>query len=390
MASSCRFCRSGPLTEVLDLGSQPACEYFPPLDDRRPDPLFPLRLALCAACGLAQLADDAVLPDEPVGTEPAALREQRADAVARLHARGVLPPRGATVAEGWTPHGGSWVPDLAAHGLRRAEPGVPADVVVDGAFGLMHAADQRVALRELVDRVAPGGVLLFGFHSVEAILRELQWHAVRLGHYAYYSTPVVRDMLAELGFGVTSAHWFPLYGGTVVVVARRGGEPDDSVAEMIAVETATGVRDPAAYAPLRAAVTETTTAVRDHLRAAAAAGRRVYGYGAASRAVTLLAALDADGDQPVAVADASPAKWGRRIPGTGVGVVAPADLVAARPDEVLVLVPDLLAEVRHALPEIEAQGGTWTDCFALGNTAGAELEPVSGAAAPPPRQKGPA
>jgi hypothetical protein len=106
--------------------------------------------------------------------------------------------------------------------------------------------------------------------------------------------------------------------------------------------------------------------------------------------VTLLAALDADGDQPVAVADASPAKWGRRMPGTGVGVVAPADLVAARPDEVLVLVPDLLAEVRHALPEIEAQGGTWTDCFALGNTAGAELEPVSGAAAPPPRQKGPA
>ena len=197
MASSCRFCRSGPLTEVLDLGSQPACEYFPPLDDRRPDPLFPLRLALCAACGLAQLADDAVLPDEPVGTEPAALREQRADAVARLHARGVLPPRGATVAEGWTPHGGSWVPDLAAHGLRRAEPGVPADVVVDGAFGLMHAADQRVALRELVDRVAPGGVLLFGFHSVEAILRELQWHAVRLGHYAYYSTPVVAGTVTD-------------------------------------------------------------------------------------------------------------------------------------------------------------------------------------------------
>ena len=36
-----------------------------------------------------------------------------------------------------------------------------------------------------------------------------------------------------------------------------------------------------------------------------------------------------------------------------------ADLVAKRPDKVLLFVPDLLNEVRQALPEIELYGGRW-------------------------------
>jgi hypothetical protein len=59
---TCRSCRSEVGDIVLDLGEQPACEYFPALDDPEPDAVFPLRLWLCAACGLAQLADDAWCP----------------------------------------------------------------------------------------------------------------------------------------------------------------------------------------------------------------------------------------------------------------------------------------------------------------------------------------
>ncbi len=89
------------------------------------------------------------------------------------------------------------------------------------------------------------------------------------------------------------------------------------------------------------------------------ASRRVLGYGAASRAVPLLVAAAVGPDLLAAVADASTAKQGRLIPGVGVPVISPADLVAAAPDEVLLLLPDLLAEVRAACPEVEATGGRW-------------------------------
>lgn len=42
-------------------------------------------------------------------------------------------------------------------------------------------------------------------------------------------------------------------------------------------------------------------------------------------------------------------------------MVSPAELVAARPDVVLMFVTDLLPEMRRALPEIEAAGGRWID-----------------------------
>lgn len=359
----CRSCSGCAGDLVLDLGEQPACEYFPPRTDPGPDPVFPLRLWLCAGCGLAQLADDVVLPDEPVGAEPAALARQRADAIAVVRAMG-LAPAGATVVEGATPHGGSWLPELAALGVRPAAEGARADVVVDATFGLMHEPDQRGALGRLVDALAPNGVLLFGFHSLASVLAGDQWNAVRLGHYAYYSVPAAVGMFARAGLTVTSALWFPLYGGTVLLVARHAGVPDASVADLISAETDAGVLRADAVARLQTVVRRSSDALRDLVHACRDAGAPGFGYSAASRSVALvhLAGLRS-GDLP-AIADASPAKHGCRMPGTDIPIVPPAELLAAQPRNVLLFVSDLLPEVRDSLPEVEAAGGRWIDCGA--------------------------
>jgi hypothetical protein len=361
----CRFCRSESGHLVLDLGLQPACEYFPPMADPAApegatDPVFPLRLWLCADCGLAQLADDALLPDEPEGLEPAALTEQRHDAVLAAHAAGLL-PAGATVTEGATPHGGSWRTELERLGLHWAAAGEPADVVVDASFGLMHAVDQAAALDALVARMAPGGTLLFGFHSLAAILREQQWNAVRLGHYAYYSVPVLARMLTERGLTISHGWQFSLYGGTVLLAARRGGVSDGSVEKIIEAELAAGVLDPRVVATLQETVDSSIAAMRDLTAEAAASGATVYGYSAASRAVALIYLAGLGTDRLRGVGDASPGKHGCRMPGTAIPVLTPADLVAQRPDVVLLFVSDLMPEVRRALPEIEAAGGRWID-----------------------------
>jgi len=68
-----------------------------------------------------------------------------------------------------------------------------------------------------------------------------------------------------------------------------------------------------------------------------------------------------------AVIDASPAKQGLRMPGTDIPVAAPAELAARRPGAVLLFVPDLLAEVRDAFPEVETAGGRWVDVESLGS-----------------------
>lgn len=357
----CRFCRSTAGDLVLDLGEQPSSELFPAVDDPGPDPLLPLRMWLCAHCGLAQLVGADDVAEEPLGVEPAALARQRATALELLVADGVLPRHG-TVAEYPSPHGGTWLPELGRHGLVEAAEGMPADVVVDACFGLMHFRDQRAALAGRAARLAPGGTLLLQYHCLGAIVEGLQWNALRHGHYAYYSTPAMTGMLAEAGLTATTAYRFPLYGGTVLLAATRDGVPGPTVTAVADGEGS--VRDPAAVSALQGSVSRTADWLRATCEAERAAGRSVYGYCAASRAVALLRVAGLDANLLTAVADASPDKQGRRMPGTDIPIIAPDALVAARPDVVLLFVSDLAAEVRAALPQVEEGGGRWVDAGA--------------------------
>ena len=250
---ACRACRGRTGDLVLDLGEQPACDYFPRCDDPGPDPVYPLQMWLCSACGLAQLVADPTVPDEPRGTEPAALVAQAGDAVRRVAAAGLLPD-GGRVAEYGSPHGGSWLGLLAGRGLTPVPDGDPADVVLD-CFGLMHAADQAAALAARVARVAVGGVLLLQYHSLATIVRCGQWNALRHGHYAYYSTTALAAMLAANGFTPSMAWQFELYGGTVLLAASRdadgGAGPDGSVEPLLAEDSQAGVCDPAVVGGLQ-------------------------------------------------------------------------------------------------------------------------------------------
>lgn len=359
----CRACRGRSGTVVLDLGMQPACDYFPRRDDPGPDPQYPLAMWLCSGCGLAQLLADPTVPEEPRGAEPAALVQQAQDAVRKVAAAGLL-PGGARVAEYGSPHGGSWLGQLCERGLRPAGDGDQAEVIVD-CFGLMHAPDQRAALAERTARVAPGGVLLLQYHSLDTIVSRGQWNALRHGHYAYYSTAALAAMLAASGFSARTAWRFELYGGTILLAAGRDADsqaaPDDIVRSLLAQDVTSGVRDWRVLRRLQRESRAQASGLRAWLIAQRAAGRTVLGYGAASRAVALLRMAAADRTLLPAIVDASPAKQGLRMPGTDIPVVAPDHLACRRPDAVLLFLADLRDEVRAAFPDVEASGGQWVD-----------------------------
>ena len=332
---ACRACHGHSGQLVLDLGEQPACDYFPPCDDQGPDPVYPLQMWLCSSCGLTQLVADATMPEEPKGTEPAALVIQAADAVERVAAAGLLPDE-ARVAEYGSPHGGSWLGLLA----------------------------ERTA------RVSPGGVLLLQYHSLNTIIRCGQWNALRHGHYAYYSTTALAAMLAANGFSARTAWQFELYGGTVLLAARRGtsagGEPDGPVQSLLEEDARVGVRDAGVLKGLQDQAQSQAVKLHDWLVSERSAGRTVLGYGAASRAVAFLRLARVGRSLLPAVVDASPGKQGLRMPGTDIPVVDPSRLTTHPPAAVLLFVTDLLKEARAAFPEVEAAGGRWVTGEMLG------------------------
>ncbi len=330
----------------------PAADDFPAIGTVA-DTLHPLAMDLCGSCELAQLAEDDTVTAEPRGVEPQALRDQAADALRRVAAAGWLP--GRTVREFGSPHGGSWLPLLAERGFTEtAEDTAPADVVID-CFGIMHEPDQRAAFAARAAATAAGGVLLLQFHSLHAIVRQGQWNALRHGHFAYYSLAALRGLLEDCGMHLATAWEFDLYGGTVLVaVVHPPITPDAAIARILAAESA--VVHPETVGRLQRAADHQARALRSWLDRENASGRSVYAYGAASRAVALFHLTGVDSTVLTAVADASPAKQGRRMPGTDVPIISPTELVAAQPDRVLLTLPDLLPEVRSRWPRLE---GRW-------------------------------
>ncbi|OZC29166.1 transferase [Gordonia polyisoprenivorans] len=354
--SGCRACASIELTRVLELGPVPAADFFPPAAQ----PVSPLEaahpaaMALCGRCGLAQLVDDDTVTQEPRGIEPQALIDQAAAAVADAAAAGFL--RGRTVTEFGSPHGGTWMPHLVEWGFDEVIHDHPggADVVID-SLGIMHEADQAAAFARRAAVTAPDGVLLLQFHSLHTIVTQGQWNALRHGHFAYYSLPALRRLLRAVGMGVATAWSYDLYGGTIMVAAVHGDiEPDDRVAAVLEREAA--MTDPATVRTLQSAVDGHVGDLRAWLQAQRAVGARVYGYGASSRVVALLSLAGVDSSLLTAVADASPNKQGRRMPGCDIPIISPEELVTADPDRVVLTVPDLLGEVSRRYP---ALGGRW-------------------------------
>jgi hypothetical protein len=356
----CRGCGSRRLHRVLDLGRSPAADHFPcaTAPETFAEASHPLAMDLCEVCALAQLADDDTTADEPRGIEPQALRDQAVDAVQRLTADGWL--RGNTVREFGSPHGGTWLPLLTPHGYTEE---VIADIVLD-SFGIMHDPDQSAAFRQRAAATAPDGVLLLQFHSLLSIVNQGQWNALRHGHFAYYSLTALKRLIENAGMSVATAWEFDLYGGTVLVAAvHQSVEPDRRVQEILAREAAFGICDTDVVARLQQAADEQTDSLRHWLETQASAGQRVYAYGAASRAVALFSRAGVDRQLLAAVADASPAKQGRRMPGTDVPIISPEQLITADPDRVLLTLPDLYAEVRQRYPQLQDRWfiDTWSD-----------------------------
>lgn len=353
---TCRGCGSTRLDTVLDLGNQPASDFFPeagsPYSD---DPTHPLAMALCPACGLAQLAEDDTVTEEPRGVEPRALVEQAVDAVGRVATAGWFVGR-STVCEFGSPHGGTWVDHLESHGLRPVV-GEPADVVVD-CFGIMHSPDQRAAFADRRRALAPGGVLLLQFHSFATIVEQGQWNALRHGHFAYYSMTALHALLCECGLTMSDVWSFDLYGGTHLVAATADKDAVESrqVQEIMAEERARGVLTAEGTTALQHAADSHAAHLRSWLEGEQRNGRTVAAYGAASRAVALLARAGITQELLSAVADASPSKHGRRMPGTDIPIISPEALVDSSPDIVLLTVPDLLPELERTLPGLD---GRW-------------------------------
>ena len=94
-------------------------------------------------------------------------------------------------------------------------------------------------------------------------------------------------------------------------------------------------------------------------------GKTVMGYGAAAKGNTLLNFVGATSADVAMVADRSPHKQGKLLPGTHIPIVAPERLMAARPDYILILPWNIKDEIIRQLAAARDWGARFVTAVPL-------------------------
>ncbi len=370
----CCLCRGGPLELVLPLKPTPVADDFRRPEDRSPQELHPLELALCRACGHVQLTV-AVDPDvlfreytyvtavslglvkhlqelaraacERAGAGPGDLAVDigsndgsllRAFQERGLKVLGVDPAReiarraAQSGVETLCAYFGS---DLARR--LRAERGAARVITAANVFAHSDAlADMADGVREWL---APDGVFVFEVSYLADIVDEMLFDTVYHEHISYHTVAPLVPFFRARGLELVDVERSASKGGSIRVFVRPAGagrEASPAVRELLAQEERRGLARPEVYRAFAARIEGAKSKLLGLVDAARARGGRLAGYGASGTTTTLLHHFEL-GTRLDYLVDDNAVKQGLVSPGYRLPVLPSEALYEKRPAAVVIL-----------------------------------------------------
>lgn len=357
---------------VCDLGAQPLANALLSAEQlREPEVHWPLRVLVCRKCMLVQLPPCEGNPFTADYPFYAGVSEGWPEHCADL-VRELDPPQGGHVLEVGSNDGTllraftEWRPDLrvlgvepcaevAHHALR---DGLATEVAfwTEAYAGGMEAAGYQADLvlaTNVLAHVPHLGDFLNGVRRVLArngefvaevpyvldMIAQGQYDQVYTEHHSYFSVASIQRALTLAGLYVHGVERIPVHGGSLRVRAhstggRWEGRGNRQILDARDHERALGFDGPYAYLDFASVPGDYKRIALSRLfeaRSTAAVrlggAPRVVGYGASAKAAVTLNYLGLGPETIHAVADTTPAKQGKYLPGCRIPVIAPHDEV---------------------------------------------------------------
>jgi hypothetical protein len=144
----------------------------------------------------------------------------------------------------------------------------------------------------------------------------------------------------------------PIHGGSNRYWLRKmiGGNLTDSSVEIFCqTERDQGLFDLEEWKNYSSNVSEILSDFRDWLLLSKENGKRVYGYGAAAKASTILNSTQIDPDLIHAIADISLEKQERFMPPHGIKIISPQELFNEKPTDIVIFPWNIKTEIANFL-----------------------------------------
>jgi SAM-dependent methyltransferase len=394
-AISCRSCGSHLSSPLLDLGVQPlANNLLRPEDITKPEPKFPLRLAVCQECWLLQIMD--LVPPVQLFSEYlyfssfSDLMLRHAKQAAERYHREFGLGKGSLVVEVASNDGyllknfhAAGVPCLGIEpaaniakvareqgietlveffGSRIAESltqsGRQADLIL-GNNVFAHAPDTNDFVAGLHALLKPQGRIVLEFPYAADFIEKSEFDTIYHEHVFYFSLTALVPLFARHGLEIFQVERLPIHGGSLRLFAGHRGahSTQPSVAALLAEEKAKGMAALPYYESFSARVSELKRSLGALLRQLKGEGKTIAAYGASAKGSTLLNYFGLGRETLDFVTDRSTYKQGRLTPGTHLPIVPPEELARQRPDYTLLLTWNFADEILAQQQAYRAAGG---------------------------------
>lgn len=238
--------------------------------------------------------------------------------------------------------------------------GVKADLLI-GNNVLAHVPDINDFVAGMAGLLSTEGIVTMEFPHVLQLLEKNQFDTIYHEHFSYLSLMTVKQIFSSHGLGIFDVEEISTHGGSLRIYACHASDLHErimpSVDNLILKEIAFGLKDMATYGKLQSQSEKIKDELLHLLIDLKKKNKKVAAYGAAAKGNTLLNFCGVRKDMIHFIADASPHKQNKFIPGMHIPVVEEKMIRDVRPDYVVILPWNLRDEIAQQLSYIRSWGG---------------------------------
>ena len=379
----CRGCLGKNLFSALDLSVLPIANELS-LSSESEIEKFPLHLRICTDCGLGQVAD-VVTPERIfrdyryLSSLSSTFLKHASDFVTQQVERMTFLPS-------------DWVLEIASndgyllknfipHGIRvlGVEPaenvaavsqslgietisdffssklaidllssrGYPKLVIANNVMA--HVPDLNDFVKGLSILAGPETNFSIENPSLTNVLLGMQFDTIYHEHYSYLSASAVDKICQMHGLQLFRIEELSIHGGSNRYWLRRldgSSSPEQSVDKLKTYEKINRLFEVNEWENLSSKVSNMLSEFQTWLTLGAGEGKRVYGYGAAAKASTLLNSINVEASNLIlGIADLSREKQGRFMPPCAIEIISLEQLVSADPTDIIVFPWNIKMEI---------------------------------------------
>lgn len=390
----CRSCGGSHLETFLDLGATPLVDRLVTDEELdKPELVFPLRVAFCTECGLAQVTETvnpSILFADAYpyysSFSPALLRHSRENALDLIARRklgpqsfvvelasndgyllknyveagigvlGIDPADGPAAAAqkiGVPTRCAFFTRDLAEE-LRQGN--VRADVIHANNV-LAHVADTNGFVAGIARLLKDDGVAVIEVPYVEPLIEHCEFDTIYHEHLCYFSVTALDRLFRRHGLYLNEIKRLPIHGGSLRLYVGLEERVDTTVEELLAREAARGIDAIGYFRDFSAKVDLLKRELSGLLHRLKSEGASIAAYGAAAKGATLINTVGIGPDLIDFVVDRNVHKIGKYMPGQRLPIRSTEALIEEQPDYVLLLAWNFAEEILDQQAEYRARGG---------------------------------